>query len=256
MAEHSFFRAKRDTYNLRRLVRGFREICWFRRFVHFCDLPLSRLLPLARPARRTSTGTAASPLAENGERGVQGKQRNDVYELGRLLLEPLGGILQLLVVNTAVTTRAIAMRGDFDPQRIGAQVSHLTKKFDRSFRVAAFEFAVGGTHAAQGLQATMSADGLALTFRLTNLLQLAVPAFRKAAFAEVIAIAVGNHTDGQVALRINGATILSAAAGVFFRAMGLRHGCLFSFRHFLVFGLANGVTKIECNHLLRGKAHG
>jgi hypothetical protein len=158
-------------------------------------------------------------------------------------------------MDTAGATRAIAMRGDIDSERVGAQVSNLTKKLDRSFRVTAFEFAVRGTHAAEGLQAAMGADSLPFAFGLTNVLQFAVPAFRKAAFAEVVAIAVGNHADGQLPLRINGATILAPAASVFFRAMGLWYGGLFDFRHFFVLGLTNGVTKIECDHLFGGKAY-
>ena len=147
------------------------------------------------------------------------------------------------------------MRGDIDSERVGTQVSNLTKKLDRSFRVTAFEFAVRGAHAAEGLQAAMGADSLPFAFGLANVLQLAVPALRKAAFAEVVAIAVGDHANGQLPLRINGATILAPSASVFFRAMGLWNGSLFGFRHFFVLGLTNGVTKIECDHLFGGKAY-
>src|SRR5271166_5655430 len=78
---------------------------------------------------------------------------------------------------------------------------------------------------------------------------------RKTAIAQVVAVAVGNYADGHVASRINGATILSTATGVLLRTMGLRFGCLLRLGHFLVLGFANGVMKIERDHLLRGKAH-
>ncbi len=74
------------------------------------------------------------------------------------------------MVNAAGAAGAIAMRGNLQAQRIRPQVRDLAEKFDRSFRVAAIQFAVCGTHAAERVQFAIGADGLALFGSLTNFL--------------------------------------------------------------------------------------
>ena len=68
---------------------------------------------------------------------------------------------------------------------VGAEVRDLAKEFDGSFRVAAFQFAICGTHAAKGLELARRADGLASTRRLANILEPALPPVFKTTIAKI-----------------------------------------------------------------------
>src|SRR5215831_19317572 len=95
----------------------------------------------------------------------------------------------------ALTVFAVAMRRHWDRQRVRAQVCDMAEKIDRRLRVAIFEFAVGGTHAAHGLDLTGRALGNAGDLLPPHLTQKMIPAFAKTSPAQVEGLEMGEHTD-------------------------------------------------------------
>lgn len=122
-------------------------------------------------------------------------------------------------MNTARATGTIAVLRSFEAKGEGAEVRDLAKKFNGSLGVAAFEFAIGGAHAAKGLQLAGGADGLAHAGRLANVLEPAIPALPEAAIAEIGAVLMREDADGHPALGIDGTTVLTTTASIFFRAL-------------------------------------
>ena len=103
---------------------------------------------------------------------------------------------------------------NFNSQRERAQMGHLAEKFNGRFGVAAFQFAVCRTHAAQRLNAAF------IAFRLAGLglhpcaQQEVFPAILKASSTPAVGFLVGENADAHLACGIYGATADSAAAEV------------------------------------------
>lgn len=106
------------------------------------------------------------------------------------------------------------MFGDCETQGKRAQVGHLAEKIDWFFRVAAFEFAVRGTHAAKRGDAAVGADGLACVPRLANVFEARVPARGERSLSQLVALAVRQHANGHAAFRVDRAAVMATAAGV------------------------------------------
>jgi len=145
------------------------------------------------------------------------------------------------------------MLGNGNPESIGAQVSHLAKKFHRCFGVAVFEFTVGGTHAAEILHLTAQTNGLARAGRLANFAKTPIPAFRETGVTQVAAVLLGDHADGHAAGGVDGTAVLPAAAGVFLGALGTVSGSKFVFSKLAVFGLTDGIAEFEIHGLFGRK---
>jgi len=96
----------------------------------------------------------------------------------------------------------------------GAEVGDFAEKFDGRFGVAVFELAIGGTHAAEGLNPAVVTDGLAGALGGADFAHATEPAFAETVFAEVVAILTGKDADAHAAGGIDGASVLAATAGV------------------------------------------
>ena len=151
------------------------------------------------------------------------------------------------MVTAAVAAIAIAVRGDLQAERDGPEMRHLTKKIDGSFRIAALELAIRGAHAAEGLNAALGANCVARGFGAADL-QAAFPALLEGARAKLVTVTMRKDTDGHAAIRVNGAAVVTAAAGVLCVAGG-GIGSEFGFREASVFGSAYGVAEIEVDYL-------
>ena len=112
------------------------------------------------------------------------------------------------------------MLGNLEAKSVGAKVRNLAKEIDRSFGIAAFEFAICGAHAAKGLKLAGGADGLARARGLANVLEAALPATSETAIANVGPILMGEDANGHLALRVDSAAVLASAAGIFLGALG------------------------------------
>src|ERR1700690_3323632 len=124
---------------------------------------------------------------------------------------------------------------------------HLTEKFHGSFSVAIFQFAVGGTHAAERLKLATGTDGLPGALGIANFAHVAAPAILKIALTKIVAILLGKYTDGHAPAWINGATVLAAAATVLFRPLHTPGLGQLRFRHFAIFRFANRILEIQPN---------
>ena len=111
------------------------------------------------------------------------------------------------------------MLGNGDPESVGAQMSDLAEEIHGSFGVTAFEFTVGGTHAAESLNLAAGANGLARAGRLANLPEAPIPAFRETGVTQVVAVLMRDHADGHAAGGVDGTAVLPAATGVFLGAL-------------------------------------
>ena len=147
------------------------------------------------------------------------------------------------------------MLGHLKVKGVGAKMRNLAKEVYGSLRVATFKFTVCRTHAAKRLKPASGADCLTGAGRLTNFLQAAIPTLFESTFAKVGTILVRENADGHLALRIDSTAVLTTAAGIFFGALGAKSACQFVFRHFLEFGFANGIAKIEGNDLFSREAN-
>lgn len=67
------------------------------------------------------------------------------------------------------------MRRNLNAQGEGAQVRHLAQKIHGSFRITAFQLAIGGAHTAQGPDAAIGANRLAHHVGFANLFQRTFP---------------------------------------------------------------------------------
>lgn len=148
------------------------------------------------------------------------------------------------------------MLGHGDPEGVGAQMSDLAEEFHGRFGVTAFEFTVGRAHAAEILNLTTRANGLPRTGRLANFAKTPMPSFRETGVTQVVAVLMGDHTDGHAAGGVDGTAVLPAAAGVFPGALGAVLGSKFVFRKLAVFGLTDGIAEFEIHGLFGRKPHG
>lgn len=106
------------------------------------------------------------------------------------------------------------MFGHFHAERERAQVCDFAEERDRCFGVACFQFSRGRTHIAERMNPTVRANGLAMAFGLSYFQQFARPSFCETPLADVVAILMRNQANREFALRIDGASPLSAATQV------------------------------------------
>ena len=123
------------------------------------------------------------------------------------------------VVDTAGAAGTITVLWNLETKGVSAKVRDLAKEFDGSFRIATLEFSICRTHAAKRLELTGGADGLTSARGLANVLETALPTLFESAVANVGAVLMGEDADGHLPLRIYGAAILTAAAGIFLGAL-------------------------------------
>lgn len=157
------------------------------------------------------------------------------------------------MVSAAGAAAAVAVFGDGDTEGVGAEMRDLTKEFDWRFRVAIFQFAVCGAHAAQRANLTPGTDGSPRCGNSTDFLEAPFPAGAEIAASYVVAILVGEHANGEVAVGINGAAVMAAAAGIALvgeRAVGESTLVVDQPQ---IFGHANGVMEVQRHGLLRRK---
>ena len=74
---------------------------------------------------------------------------------------PFRRMRERLVIRSALAARAGAVFGHFVAESVGAQVRYLAEKINGRLRIGGFQFAIGGTHAAQRLNAATAAAGFA-----------------------------------------------------------------------------------------------
>lgn len=160
------------------------------------------------------------------------------------------------MMRTTFATGAISVPGNFQAERISAEMSHLAKKFDRRFGIAIFQFAICGTHAAQRSNAAFRADGAGLALGLANFSQATGPSGFKISLPPFVAVFVREDADGHGADGINGAAVLPAAAGVFLLALRNERGRNLGGCEFFVFVLANHVAKIQGDGVFGSESDG
>src|ERR1700739_4594571 len=173
--------------------------------------------PGMRPARRATSGGTAARSVENGKRRARTGKRIEVSRRWRILLDAFRGFLKRGVLPSTRATGTVTMCRNWQTERVGAEVRDLAEKIDRGFRVAAFQFAIGGAHAAQRSNPAIGANRLAGVFGMADFFHPAIPTLPEGAGAEVISIAVREHTDSHAPAGINGAPVLAATAGVSLR---------------------------------------
>src|SRR5208282_4373703 len=80
---------------------------------------------------------------------IGAQQRNNVRKSGEVLIDAPSRFKQMSVLVAARAARTIAVFGNLNAQGEGAEVRDLAKKIDGFLGVTAFEFTVGGAHAAK-----------------------------------------------------------------------------------------------------------
>src|SRR5262252_6697317 len=106
---------------------------------------------------------------------------------------------------------AVAVRHDRDAERHRAQVRSAAQPVDWRFRIAVFELAVGGTHAADRLEHARHALGWPRCFPGALAPQELLPAGTESV-ADVVLVRLGDHADAHPAVRIDGERADAAAA--------------------------------------------
>ena len=150
---------------------------------------------------------------------------------------------------------AIAVRGNINADAVSAEMGDLAEKIDGGFGIAILEFAIGGTHAAKRANLAIGADGFARGGDGANFLQRAFPDLAETRIAEIRAVLVREDADSHLAIGIDGATVVTAAAGVTLAVQGDVRKCAFVFKKAEIFVHASGIAEFEGDGLLGGETH-
>ena len=148
------------------------------------------------------------------------------------------------------------MLGNADLEGVGAQMSDLAEKFHGRLGVTAFQFTVGGAHAAEILDLTARTNGLARTWRLANFAETSIPSFRETSVTQVVAVLMRDHADGHAAGGVDGTAVLPAAAVVSPGTQGTVLGSKLVFGKPEVFSFSDGIAEFEIHGLFGRETHG
>src|SRR5208337_3583760 len=168
----------------------------------------SLALTKVHPTGGAASGTTSAAELKNRKWRIWMWQRNNLLDIGRAFLQTLRRFLKMRKMNARRTAGAIAMFWNGDPEGVGAQMSDLAEKIHGGFGVTAFEFTVGGAHGTESLDLTARANGLARAGRLANFAKTLIPSFRETAVTQVVAVLMGDHTDGHATGGVDGTAIL------------------------------------------------
>jgi hypothetical protein len=135
-------------------------------------------------------------------------------------------------------------------------MGNLAEKLHGRFRIAIFQFAIGGTHAAERANLAISADRFPASRSGANFLEAPFPTFNEISASQVVTILVRKHTNRELTVGIDGAATVAAAAGVSLIGSGkVRLGSL-PFNEPEVLLPASRIVKVQSYGLLRREANG